>query len=191
MAPPPAGPQMTDAEFRMFAELLRVRFGLNFQEESRFLLEQRVRRRMDALSLPTFAAYHFELQDGGEIDELVDEVTTNETYFFREYGQLRALIEEIVPEVASQRGAAGGPVSIWSAGCSSGEEPYSIAIMAMEAGIDPGRDLRIYASDVSRRMLRQARQGLFRNASFRGTEDRLKGRYFEERDGRWKISDEV
>ncbi|MEE8166402.1 MAG: CheR family methyltransferase, partial [Myxococcota bacterium] len=121
------------------------------------------------------------------------EVTTNETYFFREHRQLRALIDEIVPEVMSDQGTrgTGRPVSIWCAGCASGEEPYSIAIMALQAGIEPDRDLRIYASDISKRMLRLARQGVYRNTSFRDTDDELRVRYFEERDGRFKISDDV
>jgi chemotaxis protein methyltransferase CheR len=189
-------PEMTEGEFRMFAELLKGRCGLHFGEENRFILEQRVRRRMGELALPSYAAYHYELKAGdaqGELGKLIDEVTTNETYFFREHRQLRALVEEIIPEVMADSGAraAGRPVSIWCAGCASGEEPYSVAIMALEAGIEAGVDLRIYASDVSRRMLRQARQGVYRNASFRGTSDELRDRYFESRDGRFKISDDV
>jgi chemotaxis protein methyltransferase CheR len=189
-------PEMTEGEFRMFAELLKGHCGLHFGQESRYILEQRVRRRMGALALPSYAAYHYELKADdaqGELGNLIDEVTTNETYFFREHRQLRALIEEIIPEVMADSGAraAGRPVSIWCAGCASGEEPYSIAIMAREAGIEPGVDLRIYASDVSRRMLRQARQGVYRNASFRETGDELRAKYFESREGRFKISDDL
>jgi chemotaxis protein methyltransferase CheR len=87
--------------------------------------------------------------------------------------------------------AAGRLVSIWSADCASGEELYSIAIMALETGIGPGRDLQIYASDVSKKMLWCARGGVYRNASFRGTADELRDRHFEEREGRLKLSDDV
>ena len=187
---------MSDGDFRMFSELLRSHCGLHFGSETRFLLEKRVERRMRSRSITNYAAYHYALRNAsgttGELAELVDDVTTNETYFFRERRQLRALVEEIFPELMLQRrDRSGGPIAIWSAGCASGEEPYSVVILAREAGLDPSRDLRVYASDISRRMLQRARQGLYREASFRETEAPLRERYFEEKEGRWRISDDV
>jgi chemotaxis protein methyltransferase CheR len=85
----------------------------------------------------------------------------------------------------------GSVLSIWSAGCSSGEEPYSVVMLALEAGLEMGRDLRVYASDISRRMLKKARRGIYRPASFRETEPRLQQKYFVEKDGLWRISDEI
>jgi len=188
--------QMSDGEFRLFAELLRHHCGLHFGPETRFLLEKRVNRRMAQLSLASYAAYHYELRNAhhqdGELAQLIDDVTTNETFFFRERGQLRALMGEIFPEVLLQRRELGKrPISIWSAGCASGEEPYSIVALGIEAGFEPGTDFRVYASDISRRMLRKARQGIYRETSFRETEISLRERYFEEKDGQWKISDDV
>jgi chemotaxis protein methyltransferase CheR len=90
-----------------------------------------------------------------------------------------------------QRSDTRTPVSIWSAGCSSGEEPYSIVILAREAGLEPGVDLRVYASDISHRMLRKARQGVYREASFRETETALRDKYFVEKDGLRRIADSV
>jgi chemotaxis protein methyltransferase CheR len=187
---------MGDGDFRMFSELLREHCGLHFVAETRFLLEKRIERRMRQRAITSYAAYHYALRNEsgttGELAELVDEVTTNETYFLRERRQLRALVDEIFPELMLQRRErSGGPISVWSAGCASGEEPYSIVILAREAGLDPTRDLRVYASDISRRMLQRARQGLYREAAFRETEAALRARYFEEKDGRWRISDEI
>jgi chemotaxis protein methyltransferase CheR len=188
--------RMTDREFRMFAELLRRHCGIHFAPEARFLLENRVARRVRELELASFAAYHYLIRSSspttGELARLVDELTTNETYFFRERSQLSALIEEIVAErLLERRSLGGGPVTIWSAGCSSGEEPYSVVMLGLEAGLSPRVDLRVYASDVSRRMLRKARQGVYQESSFRETEDGLRSRYFEEKDGLWRISDEI
>jgi chemotaxis protein methyltransferase CheR len=188
--------RMSDGEFRMFAELVRAHCGLHFGPETRFLLERRIERRMRELSLASFAAYHLELREpraaGGELGRLIDEITTNETYFFRERRQLTALVGEILPEaMLSRRERGGGPVAVWSAGCASGEEPYSIVILAMEAGLDPAANLRVYAADISRRMLQRARQGTYREAAFRETEAGLRARYFAEKDGVWRISDEV
>ena len=119
-------------------------------------------------------------------------MTTNETYFFREYSQLRALIDEIFEELQLDRDARGSrPINVWSAGCSSGEEPYSIAMLTREAGLKPGADVRIYASDISRRMLRKARKGIYRETSFRETDPHLRDKYFVEKDRLWQISDDL
>jgi chemotaxis protein methyltransferase CheR len=200
---------LSDAEFRMFGELVRSHCGLHFGEDSRFLLEKRIARRLRELDIASFAAYHFRLRNQGpgdnELSKLIDELTTNETYFFRELGQLRALIHEIFPELLVDRSASSRsrvassgsrtavrrPVNIWCAGCSSGEEPYSIAIMAREVGMKPGVDLRVYASDISTRALRKARQGIYREASFRDTDALLRDKYFVEKDRLWQISNEI
>src|SRR5690606_31391991 len=127
--------------------------------------------------------YHYALRSDAtgeaELAWAIDNLTTNETYFLRERQQLEALIQEIVPSLQARRGGPGnGAISIWCAGCSSGEEPYSIVMLAAEAGLEPGRDLRVYASDISRQMLHKARRGLYREASFRQTEPWLRQKYF-------------
>lgn len=187
---------LTDAEFRMFANFVREHFGLDFTEPCRFLLERRLSRRVRELELGSFAAYHYRIRSSSsgsdELPNLIDELTTNETYFFREYRQLRALIDEIFEELQLDRDKRGGrPINVWSAGCSSGEEPYSIAMLAREAGLKPGADIRIYASDISRRMLRKARKGIYREASFRETDPHLRDKYFTEKDRLWQISDDL
>jgi chemotaxis protein methyltransferase CheR len=189
-------PILSDAEFRMFCELFRDHCGLSFGLDSRFLLERRLTRRLEELGLGSFAAYHYLLRSDTsgdrELSYIVDEITTNETYFFRERNQLRALMEEILPPLAERRKQQGGvPISIWSAGCSSGEEPYSIVMLAIEAGLVPGQDLRVYASDISRKMLQKARRGEYRPASFRETEPAFQKKYFEERGALWRINDDV
>jgi chemotaxis protein methyltransferase CheR len=187
---------LTDAEFRMFANLVREHAGLDFNESCRFLLERRLSRRVRELELDSFAAYHYRIRNGRsgseEFPNLIDELTTNETYFFREQSQLRALIDEIFEELQLDRDKRGGrPINVWSAGCSSGEEPYSIAMLAREAGLKLGADVHVYASDISRRMLRKARKGIYRESSFRETDPHLREKYFLEKDGLWQISDDL
>jgi chemotaxis protein methyltransferase CheR len=87
--------------------------------------------------------------------------------------------------------AAAASVCRGSAGCSSGEEPYSIAMMGAEAGLVPGEDFRIYASDISRAMLTKSRRGVYREASFRETSAEMKAKYFTEKDGHYRICDEI
>jgi chemotaxis protein methyltransferase CheR len=189
--------RMTDAEFRMFCELVKSRCGLHFDEDSRFIVEKRLARRVRECGLGSFAAYHLLLRKGGEGEEefsnVVDTLTTNETYFFREIGQMRALMDEIIPALMQRRRAAGidTPISIWSAGCSSGEEPFTVAILAKESGYAIGKDIRIYASDISRSMLHRCRRGVYRDASFRETSDELRARYFVTKDGQTRICDDI
>jgi chemotaxis protein methyltransferase CheR len=184
--------RLSDAEYRMFRDFFRSVCGLWFGDDSRFLLESRLSRRMRQLDVESFAAYHYLLRKGAagedELASVIDELTTNETYFFRERNQLRALIDEIVPALLLQRA---GPVNVWSAGCSSGEEPYSIVMMALEAGLRPGIDLRVQASDISRRVLAKAREAEYREASFRETPPDLRARYFKERSGLHVLSPDV
>lgn len=187
---------MTDAEYRMICDLVRKHCGLHFDSDSRYLVEKRLARRVEDLELGSFAAYRYHLRNGSSGDEelvrLIDALTTNETYFFRERNQLRALIEEVIPELMHRREKSGStrPVSIWSAGCSSGEEPYTIVMMAKEAGLDLS-DLRVYGSDISQSMLRRSREAVYRGASFRETDERVRERYFEEKDGLFRICDEI
>lgn len=127
-----------------------------------------------------------------ELAELVDELATNETYFFRERRQLDALAREILPEaLLSHRTRGSGPVQIWCAGCSSGEEPYSVAMLGLEAGFEPGRDFRVHASDISRRALARARRGLYREASFRETEPELRERYFSRVENGYQLDERI
>ena len=84
-----------------------------------------------------------------------------------------------------------GPVNIWSAGCSSGEEPLSIVMLGLEANLRPGIDFRVFASDISRNMLQKSRKGLYREASFRETEPLLRERYFAKTGNLNKISDSI
>lgn len=175
---------MTDAEFRMIAEFLRASCGLHFGPESRYLLERRLSRRCAELGLRSFTSYHYALRNDptgeGEVAWAIDHLTTNETYFLRERRQLDALIGEIVPSLRARAGGAGaGPISIWSAGCSSGEEPYSIA-MTVDDTLAPlaGYDWKLLATDVSTKVLAKAREGLFEPHRLGTVPESFRRRYF-------------
>jgi chemotaxis protein methyltransferase CheR len=186
---------LTDAEFRLFTDYLRGRCGLHFDQDTRYLVEKRIARRIREAEFGSFASYFYQLRNGSSAEEefstIVDVLTTNETYFFREQSQLTALIQEIIPSTLSARSGGRRPVSIWSAGCSSGEEPFSIVMMGLEAGLVPGRDFRVYASDISRAVLSRARRGVYREASFRETSGTIRQRYFAQKDGSARIADSV
>jgi chemotaxis protein methyltransferase CheR len=129
-------------EFRLLRDLFATRVGLQFGPESRFALERRLRERLMVLKLASFAEYHHYLRFGShaadEWDEAVDLLTTNETYFFREDRQLRAIQHEILPMLEGLARPR-RRLAIWSAGCSTGEEVYTLAILVQMSGLFPTR----------------------------------------------------
>lgn len=139
---PPIGDGITlkSDEFRLLRDLFAARTGLHFGPEARFTLERRLRERLTVLKLSTFAQYHHYLRFGAdapqEWDEAIDLLTTNETYFFREERQLRAFQDEILPMLHTQARPQ-RRLTIWSAGCSTGEEVYTIGILVHASHLFP------------------------------------------------------
>ena len=123
------------------------------------------------------------LNDPEALDALVDELTVGETYFFREPGQFEFLRQEAIPDVLARRGAT-HPLRIWSAGCASGEEAWSLAMVFARDGLE---NARVHATDVSRPALEKARRGIYGPWSFRGEGAALAQRWLE-RDGKeWRV----
>jgi chemotaxis protein methyltransferase CheR len=169
-------------EFRMLRDFISGFCGLWFDDDSAYFLERRLQQRLRERQLGSFLDYYYLLLYGAEREEelsrVVDVLTTNETYFFREMNQLRALTEEIVPELVQRRGGR-RRLRLWSAGCSTGEEPYTLAILLSEHPMLRGWETEIFASDISQRVLQVARRGVYTASSFRCTEPAYRERYFE------------
>jgi len=187
--------ELPDEIFRLLRDHIRDYCGIYFDDGSKFMLERRLSRRVLLHQFQTFKDYfHFLMYDRrkeGEMVEVIDCLTTNETYFYREEAQLRAFIDEIVPEIASRK-TGHKSLKIWSAGCSTGEEPYTIAMMLMERGYHASYDIEIVGSDINQKVLGMARRGMYRRNSFRTIDDGLIRKYFtEETPGMFKITDNV
>jgi chemotaxis protein methyltransferase CheR len=147
------------------------------------VIERRLRERVASLNLSSFGEYYqllrYHEQGRAELDEAVDLCTVNETYFFREEHQLRALKNDILPML--MKATPGRErLSIWSAGCSTGEEVYTIAIATRESWATSG-EVRIFGSDISRRCVAAARRGVYGGSAFRATSPEMRRRYFVER----------
>ncbi len=187
---------LPDDIFRLLRDLVHSYCGIFFDDGSKFLLERRLSRRLEQRQLRSFEEYyHFLRYDRKREEELtllVDNLTTNETYFFRETPQLRAFSEEILPELRqTQRDRK--TLRIWSAGCSTGEEAYTIAILLLESG-DWWRDwqVEILGSDINQRVLHTARRGVYKRGSHRATTPEMLTKYFIEEDkGDYRIIDRV
>ncbi|HYM62523.1 MAG TPA: protein-glutamate O-methyltransferase CheR [Thermoanaerobaculia bacterium] len=185
---------LPDDVFRLLREQIYKRTGMWFADSSKYLLQKRLSPRARELNFDSFQKYFYFLQYDpraeAEFDQIWDLVTTNETYFYREPPQLAAFVEEIIPEILDRKTVK--KVRIWSAGCSSGEEAYSIAMLLQDAGFYEKASFEIFASDINQQVLARARRGLYRDSSFRATLPQLRDKHFErEPDGSWRIHDEI
>ena len=185
---------VSEEEFSRLCEFLYRRTGMVFTESKRYYVQRRVTERMAATGSATFASYFARLRSDvrGEIEQFINAFTVNETYFYREDHQLRCLTSDLLPERVKHK-RPGESLRIWSVPCSTGEEPYSLAIWLLEnwPQVD-AYDIEIVGSDIDTRVVEAAREGLFgRRALMRLTPD-LIARYFtQEGEDSWRILDEL
>lgn len=154
------------ADFDAIARLALREFGLSLPQSKMQLVQSRLSRRVRALNLSNFNAYCSLLEgsDGdAERTELLSALTTNVTKFFREIHHFEFLLDEVMPNLVA-RAQKGERIRIWSAGCSSGQEPYSIALTALKC--DPAiaqRNFKILATDIDPAILHKARKAIYRD----------------------------
>jgi chemotaxis protein methyltransferase CheR len=185
---------LPDDVFRQLRDQIYKRTGLYFADSAKYLLQKRLSPRARELNFDSFQKYFYFLQydprADAEFDQIFDLVTTNETYFFREPAQLQAFIEEIVPDIMARKPVK--KVRIWSAGCSSGEEAYSIAMLLQDSGWYEHAAFEIFASDINQQVLAKARKGHYRENAFRATSSAMREKYFtREADNSWRVIDEI
>lgn len=188
---------MTEEDFLLLRDLVYDHCGIWFDSHNAYLLEKRLARRLVANNFSSFLEYYQFLKlsrkRAQELDEIMDILTTNETYFFREAFQLKAFSEEIIPEIKAvkEKSGAGRTLRIWSAGCSSGEEPYTIAMLLLELPFIKDWKIEIVGTDISQRVLQIARRGVYGQSSFRATDDYFLRQYFTRQDDGFRVSDKV
>ena len=167
-----SGPRLRLEEFRLLRDHVNRFCGIYFSDEAQYIMERRLRERLQDLGITDFSEYYRYVRHHPkaepELERAAEVLTTYETYFFREAYQLRALADEVLPGIRSRSLARGSRrLDIWSAGCSSGEEVYSIAMVVEATGLFDGWDVRVFGNDISRRVLRKARDATYGTASFR------------------------
>jgi len=185
---------LSEDVFRLIRDVIKDYCGLYFDDSSRYLIEKRLSRRVKNHHLNDFRDYYrfirYDKNTEQELSAIMDILTVNETYFFREQNQLKAFSEEILEELKGTN-KAGRTLKIWSAGCSTGEEPYTISMLINEKGNFNGWDIEICGSDINQRVLQTARRGIYKKNSFRTTEPYYIKKYFSEEDGSFQINDDV
>lgn len=161
------GPSMSQAEFRSLSEVIEKRFGLHYEADTQFVMERKLRPRLETLGLDSYSAYLDVLSKKREESEAaVEALTTNETYFFRENYQLQAFDRQVVPRLMKINEGS-KRLAIWSAGCSTGEEVYTLAMILAQNRALAEWDVRLFGSDLSRSVVRHARRGVYSESSFR------------------------
>ncbi len=181
---------ISENEFVILRNLIHERTGIFFDNGKRSSLADKLSPFILEQGFSSFLDYYYLLRyDAGaeaEWDRLMDVVTVPETFFWREADQIRVLSGSLMPQFCQE--AAGGPVRILSIPCSSGEEPLTIAMALQEAGWYDRVPIEIAAGDISRRAIARAKEGLYREFSFRNMSAELRDRYFTKESGGWRVA---
>jgi chemotaxis protein methyltransferase CheR len=175
---------LTDSEFDRLRTLLRELTGIALADSKKELVYGRLARRLRKLNLRSFSEYcaMVEAGDGAELQELTNAMTTNLTSFFRENYHFEQLAAEALPYLARYR-AATRRIRFWSAGCSTGEEPYSMAMVVREAQpLFAGWDVRLLATDIDSKVVETAAAGMYGAERMRGINPQRLKRWFSPRD---------
>lgn len=176
-------PKISDDDFQKFREFFYRKTGMLFEDSKRYFVDKRLLERMAATDNETFRGYFTLLRfeaSGTELQHLVNLMTVNETYFFREEYQFRCLVESMLAEIIARRASSAKPIRIWSVPSSSGEEPYGIAMYLLEHW-PPLRqwDVEIISSDIDTQILEKARQGLYAERAVHHVPEPLLKKYFQ------------
>jgi len=190
-------PSLDTRDYERFRTLIRERSGLHFPEKRRADLERGLLQASSRTECRDLEEYYRLLADnptGGPVwEQLIGQLTVGETYFFRDRGQFEALRQLVLPEMIAQKRALTRQLRIWSAGCATGEEPYSVAILLRELLPNLAEwNITILATDINRETLKRAQAGRYGDWSFREEGgERMRERYFTRQGKDWELAPEV
>jgi chemotaxis protein methyltransferase CheR len=187
-------PDLNEDTFAHFQDLIRERTGIQMRDSKRILVANRLRKRLAAVRVTTYEEYYRYLttspRRAAELPCFINAISTNETCFYRGGAQLMAFERQILPELLRNRRA----LHLWSAGSSTGEEPYTLAMIARETARSsrwPG-DIHIVATDINHEVIERARTGVYDGPSLRYLPPRYEVGYLERTsDGRFRVGDEI
>lgn len=188
---------LSESEFRLFRELIYEECGVSLGVEKRAFLESRLRRRMDELGVKSGSDYYRIItapnSKSQELPTLLDSMMICETSFFRNQPQFDLLREIVLPDLVARKVKAGTRrLRVWSAGCSTGQEPYSTVMTLLDSLPDlDSWTIRVFASDLSFTALERAQCGLYRADQLKGVDPQCVARYFRQHDEYYVISDGV
>jgi len=176
--------RLSDEEFQRLKEVIRKELGIKMPETKKVMLESRLQKRLRTLGMGSFTEYLDYVLDtnrsNGELTHMIDTVTTNKTDFFREEDHFTYMYEHILPDLTNRyRYTASNPCRVWSAGCSTGEEAYTIAMVFEDYRKSIGHiEYEITATDVSQKVVRECDKGIYRSDRINFMNLEYKKRYF-------------
>ncbi len=187
---------MTPDEFKLFRDLIYTECGIFFREEKRDFLKSRIEKRLKTLKMGSYFHYYKYVKDDRnkrEMFDFLDSITINETFFFRNMPQFEILREKVVPELLERKRKMGDyNLIFWSAGCATGEEPYSMAIEILESVQDAYRwNIQLIASDISWRCIEVAQNGAYPKEKFNETPQKYLDKYFVPSGGFYQVKDDL
>jgi chemotaxis protein methyltransferase CheR len=183
---------LSENEFRSLRDLIAEKSGIYFDLGKRESLKDNLLERMEDCGLSSFADYFNLLSSPAgtkEFDHLLNLITIPETYFFRDRAQFSALERFVIPEIVKKKSYPGASLRIWSAGCSTGEEPYTIAMILAVAMVD--RPIQILATDVSHHALKAAREGVYTARSVRDMPQEYLNRFFTKNGDHYLLAESI
>lgn len=194
---------VTETEFKLLRDLIYEHSGIFLADNKTYLIETRLANLVKESCCTTFGEFYLKAKSSGESEQLcrsmVDAITTNETSWFRDQHPYRILRERILPEFDKEmKTGKRSRINIWSAACSTGQEPYSIAMTILDFYNASKNDsacqkwVRILATDISGTSLAQAAEGKYDNLSInRGLEAEHLDRFFQKNNNKWLVEDRV
>lgn len=179
--------------FHILRDLIVEKTGIYFEENKREMLADKLSNRVIELGFNSFMDYYYllkyDLDSHEEWKNVIDLITVKETYFWREYDQIQTLINHVLPEYIKTN--SGKPFRIWSAACSTGEEPLSVLMALDDAGWLKKIQFEILASDLSQLAIKKAKEGLYNERSVRYLPLKIKSRYFTSEANKWRIVKDI
>jgi len=180
---------LSDPDFEQYRTLIYKESGIHFTATNRSILESRLKERLREKNVDSVRNYFTEIsRDQGELKNFLDSITTNLTRFFRNQAHFDALEHFVVPEFMKIK--SDKTIKIWSAGCSTGEEPYTIAMLLSEILPSPWK-YEIVASDLSLKCLMTAKEGFYADSKIVGIPDAYLKKYFDRVEGGYKVRPEI
>ncbi len=183
---------LDEQDFKQFRDLIYNESGIHFSDSNRSILESRLKERLRKTKIETTKEYYRLItSDKGEMKTLLDTVTTNLTRFFRNTMHFNTLENYVIPELIKwKQEKRQNILRVWSAGCSTGEEPYSIA-MVMKDKLPSSINLEVTASDLSLKSLMTAKEGFYPENKVNGVPEKYLQRYFEKKNNGYQVKDEI
>jgi len=182
-----------DSDFERYRTLIYAESGITFTPANRSILESRLKERLREKGVDAVGTYFSKISyDKEELKGFLDSITTNLTSFFRNQAQFNALEKYVIPELINniKKGSPGSTIRVWSAGCSTGEEPYTIAMLLSDI-LPPPWKFEVLASDLSLKCLMTAKEGFYSDNRIVGIPDNYLKKYFDRVDGGYKAKSEL